>query len=91
MPASRLARAAYHEGARAALAVIRHLRVRRVWIRDDGSGATEYSRHLGPGEAESWTVSAFCGIAAELDRVGSAPIAGDELVIAQMIERLGLH
>jgi hypothetical protein len=55
-------------------------------------GCTRYSRRfVGTGEVECWTVTAFAGIEAEVDRFGSAPIESDEWAIAQMIERLGLH
>jgi hypothetical protein len=91
MPASRLARAAYHEGAHAALAVIHHLPVRRVWIRDDGAGATEYSRQfVGTGEVEAWVTSTLCGIEAEVDVYGDAPKGGDLRVIEQMVRTLGI-
>ena len=73
MSASSPVRAAYHESAHATLAVIHHLGVQRVWIRDDGSGATECSRQfVGTGEVEAWVTTTFAGIEAEVDRLGDA-------------------
>lgn len=55
-------------------------------------GATDYSRQfVGTGEVEAWVTTTFCGPEAEVDIYGGAPIEADERVIAQMIERLGLH
>jgi len=73
-----LVRAAYHESAHATLAVIHHLGVQRVWIRDDGAGAIEYSRQfVGTGEVEAWVTTTFRGIEAEVDRFGDASQGGD--------------
>ena len=62
-----------------------------MWIDDAGGGATQYSRRLGPGEVECWTIATLAGIEAEIAAFGDAPITGDLPAIENMIERLGLH
>jgi hypothetical protein len=65
--------------------------IRRVLIRDDGSGVVKYARWLGRSDAVSWTVTAFAGGEAECclypDRRGDA---GDLAAIRAMMARLGL-
>jgi hypothetical protein len=86
-----LRRAATHEAGHCVSALRFTLPLWRVWIGDDGSGATEYSRQfVGTGEVEAWVITTFCGIEAEIDRFGSAPVEGDLHAIEQVIERLGL-
>ncbi len=74
--------AGVHEAAHATAALCLMLPLRCVFIRDDGSDGTAYTRRLSWGEVDRWTISAYAGPEAERLIYGDADEAGDLRVIA---------
>jgi hypothetical protein len=70
---SSLVRAACHEASHATLAVIHHLPVRRVWVRDDGDGRTEFCRQFTVAESEIWVTVTMAGPIGEAMICGGGP------------------
>jgi hypothetical protein len=90
---SHLHRAAAHEGAHSALAVISHLPVKRVWISDNGDGRAEYAHLFTAAEAETWVINALAGAEGEmlLCNSNSAAGQGDIDAIRAMTRRMGIR
>jgi hypothetical protein len=90
-PDNQIARASWHEGGHAVVALHYGLPLREVLIRPDGTGATRYTRQFGLAEAEPWTVSAYAGGAAEFDAFGDWRAENSDLrAIERMMETMGL-
>lgn len=82
--------ASVHEAAHATAALSLMLPLRCVFVRDDGTGGTAYTRRLSWGEVDRWTISAYAGPEAERLVYADADEGGDLRVIAAMLRRLHL-
>ena len=87
-----LAAAAQHEAGHVIGALHFGLPLLEVYVRDDGSGKTEYARRFGLADCVPWVITTYAGGAAEFDLFGDDQRAdcSDLLAINNMLDRCKL-